>query len=273
MSGEFDLVDNLASHVKDVDYFHLPDTHLSIPKFLLDIGIEKFVLIEIAVAIVMAMVFIPLAVKLRSGKPVNGRFWNMIEVFLFYLRDQVIVPSIGSKKEAAPFVPYLWALFFFVLFCNLGGMIPWVGSPTGSLTVTAMLALCTFAVVVVTGMKRHGAVGYWTGLVPHMDLPGGIGIILKPMLFVIELAGLIIKHVVLAIRLMANMFAGHLVLAVFLAFIPMTIFSFWVWLPVTVGSVTMSVCISFLELFVAFLQAYIFTFLSALYIGASVHQH
>lgn len=271
MSGN--LVSDLAGHVKDADNFHLPGgIHLHIPQFLLDIGITKFILIEFGAALLMAAVFIPMAVKLRKGQPLKGRFWNLLEVFLFYLRDQVIVPSIG-KKDAKPFIPFLWTLFFFVLFCNLGGMVPWVGSPTGSLTVTFTLALCTFGVVVLTGMLKHGVTGYWLGLVPHMDLPAAVAVLLKPMLFVIELAGLLIKHVVLSVRLMANMYAGHLVLAVFLAFIPMTAAMFWIWVPVTVGSVAMSVCISFLELFVAFLQAYIFTFLSALYIGMSVHQH
>ncbi len=272
MGGE-DLVRDLAGHVKDANYFHFPGgVHLYIPEFLTSIGITKFVVIEIAAAVLMCGVFIPMTAKLRTGKPLKGRFWNLIEVFLVYLRDQVIVPSIG-KKHANAYIPYLWTLFFFLLFCNLGGMIPWCGSPTGSLTVTGVLAICTFATVVYTGMKYHGVSGYWLGLVPPMDLPQAIAVIIKPMLFCIEIAGLLIKHIVLAVRLMANMFAGHLVLAVFMAFIPMTASMLILWIPVTLGSVAMSVCLSMLELFVAFLQAYIFTFLTALFIGMSVHQH
>jgi len=267
-----DLVTELAGHVKDAPFFHFPgETHVMLPK-ILGVQVTKFMVIEVAAAALMFAVFVPMALKLRAGKPLKGRFWNLMEVFLLYMRDLVIVPSIG-KKHAGPFVPYLWTLFFFVLFCNLGGMIPWCGSPTGSLSVTGALALCSFGIVVLTGMKFHGAKGYWLGLVPHMDLPGAIAVFLKPMLFFIEIAGLVIKHVVLAVRLMANMFAGHLVLAVFMAFIPMTAGIILVWIPVTLGSVTMSVCLSLLELFVAFLQAYIFTFLTALFIGMSVHQH
>ncbi len=271
MSGGLDIAE-LAGHVKDANGFHFPGgVHWDIPSIF---GFQptKFMVIELIAALAMCAIFMPLAVKLKTGKPLKGRFWNMVEVFLLYLRDQVIVPSIG-KKHAGPFVPYLWTLFFFLLFCNLCGMIPWMGSPTGALSVTAVMAATTFAMVVYVGTKFHGVTGYWLGLVPHMDLPAAIGVVLKPMLFGIEVAGLLIKHIVLAVRLMANMFAGHLVLAVFLAFIPMTAGMILVWIPVTIGSVTMSVCLSMLELFVAFLQAYIFTFLSALFIGMSVHQH
>ena len=93
------------------------------------------------------------------------------------------------------------------------------------------------------------------------------------MLFVIEILGLFIKHVVLAVRLLANMFAGHLVLAVMLGFIAATADKFVLWVGVTCASVLMSVCLNMLELFVAFLQAYIFMFLSAIFIGMAQHQH
>jgi F-type H+-transporting ATPase subunit a len=271
--AELDL-NAIAGHVNDADYFHVPaflGGHISIPLNIFGMQVTKYMVIEVAVGLILCAIFIPMAWTLRSGKPLKGRFWNLVEVFLLYLRDNVIRPSIG-KHDADRFVPYLWTLFFFILGCNLAGMLPWSGSPTGSLSVTAVLALATFGVVNVAGMQRYGAGKYWLGLVPHMDLPPALAIILKPMLFMIEIAGLLIKHVVLSIRLLANMFAGHMVLAVFLAFIPMTAGTFW-WFPVTTGSVAMAVCLSMLELFVAFLQAYIFMFLSALFIGMAVHQH
>ncbi|MGL6194346.1 MAG: F0F1 ATP synthase subunit A [Thermoguttaceae bacterium] len=267
-------LEDIAGHVNDATSFHLPAVLGGSTEDLPSIcgfQITKYMVLEVAVAILMVAIFVPLAIRLKSGKPPKGRFWNLIEVFLLYLRDQVIRPSIG-KHDADRFVPFLWTLFFFILFCNLFGMLPWCGSPTGSLAVTTVMALSTFGVVTISGMRRYGLVGFWTGLVPHMDLPPALSIILKPMLFVIELAGLLIKHVVLAIRLVANMFAGHMVLAVFLSFIPMTAGLVW-WYPVTLGSIGMSVCLSMLELFVAFLQAYIFMFLSALFIGMAVHQH
>ena len=117
-----------------------------------------------------------------------------------------------------------------------------------------------------------GVVGFWKGIVPHMDVPG----ILKPplwaLMFVIEVAGLFIRHIVLAVRLFANMFAGHMVLAVILGFILMAWHSkvFYLVMPASIVGV---ILLSLLELFVAFLQAYIFTFLSALFIGSAVHPH
>ncbi|GHT16332.1 hypothetical protein FACS1894170_13740 [Planctomycetales bacterium] len=192
------------------------------------------------------------------------------------MKDEVIVPSIGSAKDAAPYIPYLWTLFFFVLFCNLGGMLPWMGSPTGSVVVTGVLALITLLVVVGTGIKHHGFVGFWKSMIPPIEgKVGGIELItvLGPFMFILEVFSFFVKHITLCIRLMANMFGGHLMLAIFAAFIPMSAWAVYVWIPVTAAAVSASVAISFLELFVAFLQAYIFTFLTSVYIGMSIHQH
>lgn len=277
MSSELINVEELGSHVADGTSYHLPHYfgHLELPSvnlFGYDLQITKFMVVEVAVVILMFVLFVPLARKIKGGKLARGRFWNLLEVFLIYLRDEVIRPSIG--KSAGRFVPYLWTLFFFILFCNLAGLIPWFGaSPTGSLSVTVVLAVSTFLVVIGSGMMKFGIFGYWLGQVPKMDLPIVMAVLLKPMLFVIEIVGLLIKHVVLAVRLLANMFAGHLVLAVFLAFIAGTAEIFILWLGVTFASVAMSIALSCLELFVAFLQAYIFTFLSALFIGMAQHQH
>ena len=123
-------------------------------------------------------------------------------------------------------------------------------------------------------MTKFGITRYWTGMVPEMDLPLVMAILLKPLILSIEVVGLCIKHGVLAVRLLANMFAGHLVLAMIVAFIGWTADQFIVlWLGVMVGSVLGAVALSLLELFVAFLQAYVFTFLSALFIGMAVHPH
>ena len=156
------------------------------------------------------------------------------------------------------------------------GMIPWMGSPTGALATTGALAFGVFYIVVQSGMKKLGGVGFWKAQVPHMDVPGVMGIIIKVMVFVIEVLGLLIKHFVLAIRLLANMAAGHLVLAVligFVAAIAQNTGSWFLFSSVSGTSVFGAVAISMLELFVAFLQAYIFTFLSALFIGMAVHPH
>ncbi len=172
------------------------------------------------------------------------------------------------------FVPLLLTLFFFVLGCNLLGMVPWAGSPTASFSVTLALAGVTMLTVVVAGMLKFGFFGFFANQVPSMDLPLPLAILLKPMIFGIEILGLCIKHLILAVRLLANMVAGHLVLLGIMGLISAAAtYSMGMWATVTGISVVSCTLFSILELFVAFLQAYIFTFLSALFIGASVHHH
>jgi F-type H+-transporting ATPase subunit a len=291
----------LFSHVEDSTEFHLPrfmtseESHGHVPILQpfagqppiwkaetksplvnrtiqpFDLKITKFMVIETIVAILILVFFVALARALKGGAIPRGRFRNMLEAMLLYFRDGVARPCIGHH-DADKFVPFLWTLFFFVLGCNLFGMIPWMGSPTGSLAVTATLAFITFLAVVGSGMLKLGPVGFWKAQVPHMDLPPVLKVFLVPMIFVIEVFGLLVKHGVLAVRLLANMMAGHVVLAVILAFIAASAQSLWWWgvMPVSVLGAT---ALSMLELFVAFLQAYIFTFLAALFIGMAVHPH
>lgn len=237
----------------------------------LDFVFTKFMAIELMVAAICVALFSWLALSMRGGKATKGTLPNLLEVFLVYIRDEIARPCIG-KHDADRFLPYLWTTFFFVLGCNLFGMLPWMGSPTGALAVTAVLALVTFGMVVYAGSKQLGFVGFLKAQVPHMDLPAPVAVLLIPLIFVIEILGLFIKHFVLCVRLFANMLAGHVVLAVLLGFISATAGMF-VWWGVTPASLMAATAISVLELFVAFLQAYIFTFLSALFIGAAVHPH
>ena len=187
---------------------------------------------------------------------------------------------------ADKFLPYLWTVFFFILGCNLMGLFPWAGSPTGALAVTSTLALITFFTVVGAGMMERGPIGFWIGQVPTMDLPLPLAVVLKPGIFVIEVLGLCIKHFVLAVRLLANVMAGHLVLVVILTFITASGIAAQkmiadgsggmgnaIYFGVTISSILGALALSMLELFVAFLQAYIFTFLSALFIGMALHEH
>jgi F-type H+-transporting ATPase subunit a len=270
-------VQEAGSHVQDATYFHFPfGQHVALPSidlFGYQFQITKFMVLEVVAALLMLVVFIPLARRIAGGEPVRGRFGNLLEAMLLFLRDEVARPAIG-RHDADRFLPYVWSVFFFILFCNLLGLVPWMGSPTGALSTTAALALLTFAVVVGAGMIYHGPVGYWRGLVPHMDLPVVLAIFLKPMLLVIEVVGLAIRHTVLAVRLLANMFAGHLVLAVIMGFIAAAApAAIALWAGVTVASLLGATALSLLELFVAFLQAYVFAFLSAIFIGMAVHQH
>ena len=153
-------------------------------------------------------------------------------------------------------------------------MLPWAGAPAAAFGVNLGLAAVTLLTVFLAGMVRFGPLGFWKNQVPHMDLPWYMAIFIVPGVFLIEVGGLLIKHGVLAVRLLANMVAGHLVLLgiMGLALVAAEL-SFGSWFTVATISVVASAAFSLLELFVAFLQAYIFTFLSALFIGAAVHHH
>ncbi len=290
---------HLMGHVKDADFFELPGflgKHLYIPQPFqlahpieipktkindidkhmvpIDLKITKFMVLEVVAAVLVVGLFTWLAGKVRGGQAPKGRLVNMLEAMVLFIRDEVARPAIGHH-DGDKFLPFLLTAFFFVLGCNLLGMLPWAGSATGALATTGTLALITFGTVVGSGMAKLGPVHFWTALVPHMELPFVLAIFLKPMIFAIEVLGLGIKHFILAMRLLANMFAGHLVLATILAFIAVAANSSmaWLWYAVTPASVLGATGLSLMELFVAFLQAYIFTFLSALFIGSAVHPH
>jgi F-type H+-transporting ATPase subunit a len=241
-----------------------------------ELALSKFMIIELVVAFLIGAAFIWLARKVRTGAAPKGKMWNLLETFVVFIRDQVAEPAIGHH-DAHRYVPYLWTIFFFVLGCNLMGMVPWAGSPTGNFGVTLAFAALTLTITVGSGMWRFGALGFFKNLVPHMDLPLLMQIPIFLMLLVIEFAGLLIKHTVLAIRLLANMVAGHLVLlgimGVAFSVEAVSQMSNFQWGIAAVISITACTAFSMLELFVAFLQAYIITFLSALFIGSVLHEH
>jgi F-type H+-transporting ATPase subunit a len=247
------------------------------PKNLLESGsgfcVSRFMILELVAAIVLVVFFVRLAQKIRKGGVPRGSLWNMAEGMLEYLRDYVARPAIGAH-DADRFVPLLWTTFLFILTCNLIGLLPWTGSPTGSFGVTLGLMAVTFLAVLISGMVRFGFVGFWKNQVPHMDLPLPFLVVLWPMIFIIEFLGLLIRHAVLAFRLLANMAAGHMVLAAILGFIVVaSATSVGQWFGVALIAVIGSALLSLLELLVAVLQAYVFTFLSALFIGAAIHHH
>lgn len=232
-------------------------------------AISRFMVIEVFVAVVMLAVFILYARKVKGGQPTRGRFWNLIDVFVLFIRDQVVRPSIGHGADK--FQPFLLTVFFFVLGCNLFGMLPWMGSPTGSIAVTITLAAATLLIGLIYGAMKFGPIGVWLNLIPGMDVPPAVAIIVKPMLFVIEIMGLFIKHAVLGVRLLFNMLVGHIVL---LAIMELGVYAQGnLWFIAAPIALVGSILIGMLELFVAFLQAYIFVLLASLFVGASTHHH
>jgi F-type H+-transporting ATPase subunit a len=263
-----------STHIELFESFGPPSINVALFKYHL-FGQEyefptKFMLLELLAAVLVAAFYIPLARRLRSGEPPGGWNDNVREVLLTFVREEVAKPAIGHNADR--FVPFLWTLFLFVLFNNLLGMFPFGASPTGNIYVTAALALCVFFAIHGSGIQKLGFGHYVAAVWPDIDVPYGLGYVLKPLIFGLEWLGVLVRNAVLAVRLFANMFAGHVVLATILIFIYAARDLPWgLWGTISVMSVLGQVALSLLELFVAFLQAYIFTFLTAIFMGMAMH--
>lgn len=234
-------------------------------------AISKFMILELVVAVFLILIFTWMRKKMMTEHPTKGRLANFFEVLIHYVRDEIAHKNIGH--DADKFVPLLWTVFFFILSCNLLGIVPWMGTATGALGTTAALAFAMLLTTFFSGFKAFGPKWLWSGFVPHMDLPWWLQP-LKLMIYAIEVLGMFIKHAVLSIRLLANMAAGHLVLLAILGLIIAAAQNVEANYPMTatfalIGATLLTV----LEVGVAFLQAYVFTLLSALFIGSAIHEH
>lgn len=195
-----------------------------------------------------------------GGQRAPRGFANGMEALVLYLRNEVVIPNVGPHGDK--YVPFVLSLFFFILFANLGGLIPYGSTATGNIAVTATLALVTFVMVEVAGMRAQGAgylntIFYW----PH-DMPLAVKLPMTLIMTPVEFIGKLTKPFALMIRLFANMTAGHVVLLALIGLI----FTFKSY-AVAPLPLAMATAISMLELFVAFLQAFIFALLSAVFIG------
>lgn len=296
-------------HVKDAAGFDVPggviDSHghgeldfvLPGPEtFGFDFQLTKFMVLQVVAAVIVLLIFRGLAKRVRTGEPVKGRFWNFWEAIALYLRDEVVRPTIGDDHHddhgdhghgdhahASPdmgshpadkYLPFIWTCFFYILICNLLGAVPWLGSATGNINVTGVLALCAFVATVYYGFQAMGPSGFFGNMMPDTGIAGGAGKALSLGIFGIEIFGFFIKHGVLAVRLFANIMGGHTVVAVILGFIAAASHQhIAMWGLVTFGSVVGQIFIGCLELFVSFLQAYVFAFLATIFIAGAVHEH
>ncbi len=183
-----------------------------------------------------------------------------IEAMVLYLRQTVVLPNVGPHGDA--YTPFILTIFFFILFANLLGLVPYGSTATGNIAVTAALALVSFVVIEISGMialgrKYWSTIFYW-----NHDLPIPLRILLFLIMTPIEIVSKLTKPFALTIRLFANMTAGHVVLLVLIGLI-FTFHNVWI-IP---GPLFLGVAISLLELFVAFLQAFVFALLTAVFIG------
>ncbi len=256
----------ITHHLQNGPEWHpFPGVHIHLPHIPpfdffgmhIDLSITNHVVMLWFAALFLLLMFL---LSLKPAKKVQTGFGALLEMLVVFIRDEVAIANMGDK-EGRRFTPFLVTAFFFVLISNLMGLIPMFSTSTANINVTAGLALTTFGATQYFGVKEQGLFGYYKNLVPH-----GVPVLLWPLMFVIEIMGLIAKHVALTIRLFANMNAGHIVL---FAFLGLTIlFKSYMVSPV---SVSFGVFVYFLELLVALIQAYIFTVLSSLFIGMSVN--
>ena len=286
-------------HVMDSDVWELFPTAgwaIHLPNYGQFLRLTKFMILEVIAAVLIAAIYIPMARRLQSGQVPQGPWDNSFEVLLTFVREEIARPALSPPEDhghghgheeghghhdpkahghAVPaydkYVPFLWTLFLFILFNNLMGMFPFGASATASVYATGALALIVFFAIHGSAMKRMGVIGYLKSLWPQIDVPFPMNFLITPVVFVIELVGTLVRNAVLAVRLFANMFAGHTVLAVILGFIVAAKTAFALWATVTVSSILGVVALSLLEIFVAFLQAYIFTFLTALFMGMAIY--
>lgn len=199
-----------------------------------------------------------MAVAARQRGPIPRGLRGVVEPVLLFIRDDIARPNLQDAADR--YLPYLWSVFFFILFCNLFGLVPGAATATGNLSVTAALATISFFMIHFTGVRQNGLLGYLRAIVPPVPWW------LWPLLLVVEIIGILAKPFALAVRLWANMSAGHIVILVLLGFI----FLFKNVMVVGI-SVVGAAAIYMLEIFVGVLQAYVFTFLTAVFMGMAAH--
>jgi F-type H+-transporting ATPase subunit a len=251
----------LLHHTQDSRQLDLPFVHISLPQFppvhvagmTIDLSITKhvvFLWVAAATIIILALY----AARSNAKRTVPRGFGNLVEVFVVFIRDEVVIPNMGPKGMI--YMPYLLTTFFFILGMNLWGLIPYGASPTGNVSVTGGLAIIAFIMIQASAIRAQGVKHYLA------HLTGGVHWSLWPIMIPIEILGLFTKPFALCIRLFANMTGGHIVIVSLIGLI----FIFQSYL-IAVAPLGFVVGIMFLELFVAFLQAYIFTMLTSLFMG------
>ncbi len=236
----------------------------------LDMSITSLVLYEWIAIVVLLAVFAWVGRKYKKNptKAPSG-FQNVLEALVVYVKDEVVMPNVGTERAAKTLLPYFIGLFCFILFCNAFGLLPGGIPSTSAIAVTGGLAIIAYFVINFTAIREAG-IGSWL-----KHLLGGAPIALAPIMIPIEIISMFVKPFALTIRLFANMTAGHVVLLSLVGLI----FFFKITSGVAVGaaispvSVGFSVFMYFLELLVAVLQAYIFTILTAVFVGLAIGEH
>lgn len=256
-----EIFGELLRHVRDSHELETPFGEIRLPHFSplavggvpLDLSITKHVLFVWLAALILAIIAIAAARKNRRSIVPTG-IGNLLEAIVVFVRDEVAIPNMG--RGGVQYMPYLLTTFLFILMMNLLGILPYGASATGNISVTAGLAIIAFVMIQLSAIRAQGFVHYLA------HLTGGVHWALWPIMVPIEVLGLFTKNFALCMRLFANMIGGHIVILSFIGLI--FLFKSYLIAPASIG---FALGVSMLELFVAFLQAYIFTMLTSLFMG------
>jgi len=235
-----------------------------------DFSISRHLVFALLAMFIVLGVFIPLAQRYKRGvgrtEAPKGLVQNVMEVMVVFVRDEIAKPNIPGEQWRT-FLPYLLSAFFFILVANILGLVPLAGAATSNIAVTGVMAVMTFAIVLLYSSADH----YKELFTGPPDAPIFVRIIMVP----IEIIGLVMRHVALAVRLFANMMGGALIIfsLIGLVFIMNVIFGEAAAWATSILSIGFTVFILLLKLLVAFIQAYVFAILSALFIGMAVEEH
>lgn len=237
-------------HVTDSHHWALPFVDVHLPPWL---SLHGVMLILGALLLILTF-----GLAFRRRDPVPSGFANLLEVFVKFVRDNISIANLG-EEDGRRLAPLFCSFFFFILTLNLMGLVPVFATATGNVNVTAGLALVTLGFMIFGGIYRNGLGGFLHAFIPH-GVPWPVLILLVP----IEFMGMFIKAFALTIRLFANMFAGHIVVFALLGLVV-------IYGAPALPSVALALGIYLLEVFVCFLQAYVFTLLSAMFISQIHH--
>jgi F-type H+-transporting ATPase subunit a len=261
--AEENLGDFLTHHISNSYEWHpLPGVVIPLPHwqvFGIDMGISQHVLMMFIAGGLLLLLF-ALGGRRQRNAP-TSKLGHALEALVLYIRDEVVEPNLG-KKESPKWLPFFLTIFFFFLTLNLISLIPGFSAATGNVNFTATMALIVFLVYNLAGMAHNGPIHYLVNVVPK-----GVPLFVLPIIALIEFMGLFTKAVALCIRLFANMTAGHILILSLTGLI--IVFKTYF---VAIGFLPMTLFVYLIEVLVAFLQAYIFTLLSALFVGMAIHQ-
>ena len=249
--------EEIMYHILDSKVFEIFGKEIHLPHievFGFDISITKHILMMWIAGLIVLLLFLLLRFSYRKGELVPKGIANLLEAMVLFVRDEIVYANFG--KAGKGYVSYFLTLFFFILVCNLLGLVPYASTATGNISVTAGLAGISFVMIQASGIKKKGFIKYARDIIPP-----GIPFWLVPVMIPVEIVSMLTKPFALCIRLFANMTGGHIVLLALFGLLTSFKFAPVIFFPLA---------ISLIELLIALIQAYIFTFLTSVFVSMTM---